>query len=1187
VTKILTIVGVCLALALAGLWAIDTFLGREKMKIVLMILLVFLGALLLIWLLIWLIRTLVSRLSAARKHRQEAAAAAPRTGATPQEQAELDSLQERLNTAARVLRESKLARGRKGDEVLYSLPWILLLGPSESGKTTVLQECGLDFPYTTAEGLRQRGAPPASCEYWFSRNGIVLDLAGRIGADEEWFNVFRGFLDQLKHARRERPIDGVVVTIDVADLLKRPAREVDRLANGLRQRLDEMIKRLGIRFPIYVLFTKCDQLEGFHQFFGNLRSRDRAQVWGATIPRALRRTMANEKIFAQEFDRLVESLSPFRLQLMASEQDRSKLPWIYAFPTRLSSLKSRLTEFMGTLLQPTPYSERPMFRGFYLTGASGSAVLIPEQQPAQPGWEPGRRLAAAQESPKLSKNYFLENLFPRIIFADRPLAMASVGTRLRRRLWMDIVFVTTILLCAILLVGMIFSYTENRALMTTARQSALRLSDAGWDGKRTTDLMAMEELRQTVEELDKQATEGPPWRLRWWLYSGGRINPPVRHVYFQRLRQSFVSPSAEALRQKLATLISRADSATSFEEFYTYLKAYLMMTEPRRSEESFLNNALAPIWKSATARDAEDVALRQLRFYARQLPKNEPELQLTQDAALVARARRALSQFPVLDRLYNALKSQGNAKFQPYTLAAATGGKGLDFLSSSHDVPGVFTETAWRTYFKQSAAEASQAVVKDDWVVGPTYAGTQAQQVSDADYQKQILDRYFAEYSGEWLRFMEGISVQSLADLTEAREALNSFSQQDSPISRLLMNVAAQTMLRREPEKGGGIGDMVTGALATLGLTTKVSRDEMVIVVADQFAPLYEIVTSPDGKMPSISAQYVDVLGRVHAKLDSLFGAGTQWEQVKAYINVVATNISGDEFHDAYRLTSRISQMCNTKSTIPVGPLVEKPLRQAWAAALRDAGYRLDGLWRQRVAEIFRREIESRYPFNPSGQDLPLSMLSQYLKPGQGYVWAFYESELKNFLRSSENGWEAATLMGGQVEFSPSFLTFLQKANVVQQAMYGAGSPEPLITFDLTPQPPSGGVTESRLEIDGQRLIYGNWAPSPQAFSWPGKAGAPQARISISITGTGERPTSPTFDGEWAFFRLLNLARVAQQSPTTYNVTWSLNSSDGRRLDVNYRLMARNVNNPFAPSFFAGIRCPDRVTQLPAAGQLR
>lgn len=1179
VSKVILFISIGLALLTAGLWAVDTFWGRDKFKIILMILLVFLGALALIWLIIWIVRKTISAVSSSKERRREEFEAARQRGANPEEQAELDALQEQLNLALRVLRESKLAKGKKSDEVLYTLPWILMLGPDESGKTTVLQECGVDFPYTTAEGRKPGRGQAPGCEYWFSRGAVVLDLAGRIGAHEDSFGAFKGFLDQLKRVRRDRPLDGVVVAISIADVISRPGNEAERLAAQLRHRLDEMVKRLGIRFPIYVVFTKCDQIEGFPEFFGNLRDRDRAQVWGATISRSQRKHHGAEEIFSQEFDRLVEGLSAYRLQLLASETEAHKQPLIYTFPARLGALRERLTNFMGALLQPTPYSERPMFRGFYLTSAAGASKASVQAREVPQQWEPGRRFAAAEERPRpAARNYFLENLFPQVVFADRPPVTASVDKRLRRRLWLDIAFVGTLAICLTLLAGMIFSFGENRSLIEGARQAALRVADAGWSGKRTTDLMAMEDLRQKVEELDKYRTEGPRWTLRWGLYSGEDINPAVRRVYFRRLRDTFLSPVAGILRNKLNGFASGADTSAGYDDFYTLLKAYLMMTDPPRAEESFLYNALAPEWKGVAARDAEGVALKQLRFYAQQLPRNDAELQMTQDADLIARARRALSQFPVLTRLYTRLKNEGSAKLQPYTLAIATGGKSLEYLNSSHDVPGVFTEAGWRTFFKNAVAQVSKEVVKDDWVLGPTYSYIPSGQISDADYANKILDMYYADYSEEWSHFLEGISVRPLADLTEARSALDSFSQQDSALSRLLMNVAGQTMLRRNPEQGGSVTDLVSGALATLGLSTKVNREDLVAVIADQFAPLHDMVTSPDGKSPALSAQYVDVLGKVHGKLESLFGAGTQWDQVKAYVSMIATNISGDEFHDGYRITSRISQICRSKSTQPIGPLLEQPLRQSWAAILRDVGYRLDGLWKTRIADTYRRDIESRFPFDPNGQDLPLSMLAQYMKPGEGSVWGFFDGELKMFLTPSENQWAPASLFGAQVDFSQGFLDFLGKANAIRQALLSTGAAEPSVTFDLTPEP-TPGVTESLLEIDGQRFLYRNERALPQAFTWPGKTGAPQARISISIVNSGERPNIPTIDGEWAFFRLLNRASVVPQTQTTYSVTWSLPSADGRRFDVRYKLQARNVQNPFLANFFSRVRCPERVTQ--------
>jgi type VI protein secretion system component VasK len=264
--------------------------------------------------------------------------------------------------------------------------------------------------------------------------------------------------------------------------------------------------------------------------------------------------------------------------------------------------------------------------------------------------------------------------------------------------------------------------------------------------------------------------------------------------------------------------------------------------------------------------------------------------------------------------------------------------------------------------------------------------------------------------------------------------------------------------------------------------------------------------------------------------------------------------------------------------------MLEQPLRQAWAAILRDVGLRLDGLWKSQVAEGFKSNLETKYPFNQQGPDLPLVTLSQYLKPKEGAVWAFYDKELSMFLTLAESRYAPKELFSSQVEFSQAFLDFMSRASAVSRAFFGAGSQEPAVTFDITPDG-THAVTDSLLVIDGVRLLYRNELPLPQSFSWPAKAGTPShAEFSISVGGTGERPGLPKFDGEWALFRLLSLAQVGPQSPTLYGVTWSIRSSDGRRFDIKYKLQARSVQNPFIPNFFNNVSCPERLSKAPIGG---
>lgn len=63
-------------------------------------------------------------------------------------------------------------------------------------------------------------------------------------------------------------------------------REEERSAQALaiKQRIQELHEHFGIRFPIYVLFTKADLIAGFIEFFSDLGQEERAQVWGLTLP---------------------------------------------------------------------------------------------------------------------------------------------------------------------------------------------------------------------------------------------------------------------------------------------------------------------------------------------------------------------------------------------------------------------------------------------------------------------------------------------------------------------------------------------------------------------------------------------------------------------------------------------------------------------------------------------------------------------------------------------------------------------------------------------------------------------------------------------------------------------------------------------------------------------------------------
>src|SRR5262249_39020130 len=114
------------------------------------------------------------------------------------------------------------------------------------------------------------------------------DTAGRYTTQQSDRDVdaaaWQSFLALLKKSRPRRPINGVLVTMSVSDLLQQSAAERESHARALRTRVQELYQTPGLRIPVYVLVTKSDLLAGFSEFFANYGKEERAQAWGFALP---------------------------------------------------------------------------------------------------------------------------------------------------------------------------------------------------------------------------------------------------------------------------------------------------------------------------------------------------------------------------------------------------------------------------------------------------------------------------------------------------------------------------------------------------------------------------------------------------------------------------------------------------------------------------------------------------------------------------------------------------------------------------------------------------------------------------------------------------------------------------------------------------------------------------------------
>jgi DNA polymerase III delta prime subunit len=355
----------------------------------------------------------------------------------PDRQSEIAELEGRFESAVERLKHSKLGRG-----ALYALPWYVIIGPPGSGKTKMLTESSLNFVSSSEDGRGVRGVGGTrNCDWWFADEGILLDTAGRYttGSDdhEEWL----AFLEMLKKARREAPINGVVVCMSLAErehdgrlsgLLHMDEDELIDHVQKIRARLSELMNRLELVFPVYVVFTKCDMLNGFVETFGGMTRDERAQIWGVTDESREGAVAPLIDRFEKEHDELYARLTARRLRLLAEDRSRQRAQRVYSFPLEFAVARDRVRRFLELLTRSHSLEESPRFRGFFFTSGTQEGDPFDNILQQACGAYAFEGSEDAGETHR-KKSYFIDDLLQKLIFRDRELATSTMRIEKRRR----------------------------------------------------------------------------------------------------------------------------------------------------------------------------------------------------------------------------------------------------------------------------------------------------------------------------------------------------------------------------------------------------------------------------------------------------------------------------------------------------------------------------------------------------------------------------------------------------------------------------------------------------------------------------------------------------------------------------------------------------------------------------------
>ncbi|MSU57592.1 MAG: hypothetical protein EXS35_05335 [Pedosphaera sp.] len=373
--------------------------------------------------------------------------AAPKSISDPNKRAALDKLRQKFQTG--------LTQFKSRDKDIYKLPWYIIIGEPGSGKSEAIRHSGIDFPPGLQDEMQGSGGT-VNMDWWFTNRGIILDTAGSMifgeagsGDAPEW----KEFLRLLKKTRPHCPVNGLFLVLSVESLIKDSADTIARKSSKLAQQLDLIQRALDVRFPVYLLVTKCDLLIGFREFFDSNDPDFQYQMFGWSNPDPLdshfrpdlvetHLKSVAERLRRRRMALLRETATAGRLgdtqhffassyQLggapAAAPRKLDEVDSLFALPESVMRLAPRLRRYLETVFVAGEWSAKPVFlRGIYFTSSMREGKALDEaialatglgldQLPEERSWEKNRA-------------FFLRDLFLEKVFRESGLVTRATNT---------------------------------------------------------------------------------------------------------------------------------------------------------------------------------------------------------------------------------------------------------------------------------------------------------------------------------------------------------------------------------------------------------------------------------------------------------------------------------------------------------------------------------------------------------------------------------------------------------------------------------------------------------------------------------------------------------------------------------------------------------------------------------------
>lgn len=1072
---------------------------------------------------------------------------------------------------------------KQGKSYLYELPWYIIIGPSGSGKTTALVNSGINFPLEEQFGrYKFKGlSGTKDCDWWFTDEAVLIDTAGRLTSQDHNQDAdkqqWQQFMQLLKKHRKKQPINGAIVAVSIEDLITKQSHQLDDCAYQVRLRIDELLRHLDIDFPIYLIFTKCDKILGFNEFFKHYTQQQRQQVWGTTFSYQAGQAFEVDT-YRPQFDALINRLHQLQLKHVELADTVAERVNVLSFPEQMMALRPAILMLLDQVFKGNRYHKSAQLRGVYFTCGTQHGTAI-DQLVGDISTQLG--IAEAHTESASGRSYFLGDLLQDVIFGEAQLAGVDQN-HLRKQLWLKTMGYAGLFAGVFGASGYwTYAYQLNREAMQITNQWVQEAQQ-----QNTVSINTTQQIVELLPQLNalEQANQTFATTNHWMhggIYQGSLVEEHTNDVYLTLLTTHLQPMIMARLKELMWQGMEIGDTAL----VYTLLKAYLSYTDvaDREQDSEAVHNLLAQLsvvdWQNWFSADEVEQLQRHHRYL---LNHSHLNYRMDDDDILtVSQARVFLGNLSLAEQVYASLKTdllhdpqyqlsfEQIAGIHAHKVFSLRDGASVAGLK----IAGIYTKKGFFLKFNREYKQYVADYQANSWVLNED---NQVAQIDQSLLKKQVLNLYFNDYIEEWQALLSQLQINQPQQLVAEQEVLNSAVMVNGPIVSLINTLVDQTDLstplpttQQVAKVSEVLGEVSGGAQRQLSrlqrVTNKTKQTDLTPAIAAQVTQHFKAYQQLAQEINNDSHlnQLIFEIKRFVTYIQSSVTSGFSETPALDAVNARYKKQGDDRF-------SLVIQAANNTSP-ELRTWVEQLATLGWRVMLKKSHKELDQAWQTQVYPVYLASIANRYPIQFDAKtDILLTDFSRFFG-ANGVLETFVDRYMLPFVNTSGDRWTSKRLFGEQLFLNNDSLLQLATANKIRQLFFPNNNMDPRINFELSVLTMGNGLSKFSFNYGDTQLDYQYGPINTLSLQWPILSQA--TTTSYHFVTSGNQQFERSRQGVWALFRLFDGAEARR---TIDQSEYHIMITEGQHT-AQLKIKVDSVMNPWGERLLQNFYLPKKL----------